>query len=93
MYVFLHISHSPLITGHKPDKVTFASDYFPELYQLAKQLISSSHAYVCHQSPDEVRGHQPPLSSWRDRPAEESTQLLEVHYYNITHYKILLRYQ
>lgn len=64
--------------GHTPYKVTFASDYFPELYQLARQLVSLSLAYVCHQPPDEVRGHHPPPSPWRDRPADESLALLEV---------------
>jgi hypothetical protein len=64
-------------TGHTPDKVTFASDYFPQLYQLARRLVSSSLAYVCHQPPHEVRGHRTPPSPWRDRPAEESLHLLE----------------
>jgi glutaminyl-tRNA synthetase len=63
--------------GHTPDKVTFASDYFPQLYQLARRLVSSSLAYVCHQPPHEVRGHRTPPSPWRDRPAEESLHLLE----------------
>ncbi|CAI8010047.1 Glutamine--tRNA ligase [Geodia barretti] len=67
--------HSP--TGHTPDKVTFASDYFPQLYQLARRLVSSSLAFVCHQPPHEVRGHHAPPSPWRDRPAEESLHLLE----------------
>ena len=38
----------------------------------------SGHAYVCHQKVDEIKGHNPPPSPWRDRPVEESLQLFEV---------------
>ena len=73
------LCYTILPAGHTPDKVTFASDYFPELYQLARKLVSSSLAYVCHQPPGEVRGHRQPVPSpWRDRPVEESLHLLEV---------------
>ena len=37
--------------GYKPVKVTYSSDYFPELYKLAIQLIKSGKAYVDHLSP------------------------------------------
>lgn len=33
---------------------TFSSDYFEELYQLAVKLISSGHAYVDHQTAEEI---------------------------------------
>lgn len=36
------------------------------------------HAYVCHQKVEEIKGHNPPPSPWRDRPAEESLLLFEV---------------
>ena len=36
------------------------------------------HAYVCHQRHEELKGHNPPSSPWRDRPMEESLQLFEV---------------
>ena len=59
--------------GHRPTRVTFTSDYFEQLYELAEELIRRGHAYVCHQSKDEmeadrkVHRHSP----WRDRaPAE-----------------------
>jgi len=35
------------------------------------------HAYICHQSSDEIKGHNPPPSPWRDRPQEESLGLFE----------------
>jgi hypothetical protein len=36
-------------------QVTYSSDYFPELYDFALQLIKSGHAYVDHQTPDEIK--------------------------------------
>ena len=36
--------------GWKPDPVTFTSDYFHTLHQLAIELIKRGKAYVCHQS-------------------------------------------
>lgn len=35
-------------------------------------------AYVCHQKVEEIKGHNPPPSPWRDRPVEESLVLFEV---------------
>ena len=35
-------------------------------------------AYVCHQRYEEIKGHNPPPSPWRDRPIEESLRLFEV---------------
>uniref|UniRef100_A0A1I8F4I2 glutamine--tRNA ligase n=1 Tax=Macrostomum lignano TaxID=282301 RepID=A0A1I8F4I2_9PLAT len=61
--------------GYTPYKVTYASDNFDQLYEWAESLIMRGKAYVCHQSPDQLKGHNPPPSPWRDRPAEESLQL------------------
>lgn len=36
------------------------------------------HAYVCHQKVEEIKGHNPPPSPWRERPVEESLLLFEV---------------
>ena len=33
--------------GHKPYKVTFASDYFPQLYTYAVELIKRWHCQLC----------------------------------------------
>lgn len=63
--------------GFKPYKINHSSDYFPKLYEYAVELIKRGHAYVCHQKYEEIKGHNPPPSPWRDRPIEESLQLFE----------------
>lgn len=63
--------------GFKPYKITHASDYFDELYACATELIKRDLAYVCHQQADEIKGHNPPPSPWRNRPIHESLQLFE----------------
>ena len=32
---------------------------------------------MCHQQYEEIKGHNPPPSPWRDRPIEESLRLFE----------------
>ncbi len=64
--------------GYKPYRITHSSDYFQELYDLAVELIRRDQAYVCHQKVDEIKGHNPPASPWRDRPIEESLRLFDV---------------
>lgn len=34
--------------GYEPWKITYSSDYFEELYDLAVELIKRDKAYVCH---------------------------------------------
>lgn len=63
--------------GFEPYKITHASDYFNELYNYAVELIKRGQAYICHQQYEEIKGHNPPESPWRDRPIEESLQLFE----------------
>ncbi|KAH0630312.1 hypothetical protein JD844_013227 [Phrynosoma platyrhinos] len=63
--------------GYTPYAVTHASDYFDQLYTWAVDLIRRGHAYVCHQKVEEIKGHNPPPSPWRDRPIEESLLLFE----------------
>ncbi|XP_042203847.1 probable glutamine--tRNA ligase isoform X2 [Homarus americanus] len=63
--------------GYKPHKITHSSDNFQQLYEWAIVLIKKGMAFVCHQKPEEVRGHDAPPSPWRDRPAHESLQLFE----------------
>ncbi|KAE8612329.1 hypothetical protein XENTR_v10012814 [Xenopus tropicalis] len=63
--------------GYKPYAVTHASDNFDQLYEWAVELIRRGHAYVCHQKVEEIKGHNPPPSPWRDRPIEESLLLFE----------------
>lgn len=63
--------------GYKPDKITYSSDNFHQLYEWAVLLIKKGLAYVCHQPADEMKGFNPKPSDWRDRPIEESLQLFE----------------
>ncbi len=64
-------------------KVTYASDYFDELYAWAVQLVKKGLAYVDDQTPEEVsksRGTltEPGINSpYRDRSVEENLDLLE----------------
>jgi glutaminyl-tRNA synthetase len=60
----------------------FASDYFEYMYRFAEALVQAGHAYVDEQSADEMRATRGTLtekgvnSPWRDRPAQESLELL-----------------
>lgn len=40
--------------GWKPNPTTFSSDYFPQLYDLAVELIKRGKAYVCHQTKADI---------------------------------------
>ncbi|KAH7440393.1 hypothetical protein KP509_04G104900 [Ceratopteris richardii] len=65
--------------GWKPFKVTYSSDYFQELYDLAIQLIKKGYAYVDHQTPEEIKSYRESKtdSPWRNRPIAESLKLFE----------------
>lgn len=77
--------------GWKPNPVTFTSDYFDKLYELAVELIKRGKAYVCHQSKADIEAcreiarakindpNYPGSSNspWRDRPIEESLKEFE----------------
>jgi glutaminyl-tRNA synthetase len=60
-----------------------ASDYFEQLYEWAVHLVRTGHAYVDELTADQIREHRGTLtepgtpSPWRDRPVEESLDLLE----------------
>ncbi|KAK3669872.1 Glutaminyl-tRNA synthetase [Recurvomyces mirabilis] len=41
--------------GFEPAKITYSSDEFDKLYELAEELIKREKAYVCYCSPDEVK--------------------------------------
>lgn len=67
--------------GFEPFKVTYSSDYFDRLYQLAEELIRRGKAYVDHSTPEEIKegrggADKGPRkeSKWRARPVEESLQ-------------------
>ena len=63
------------------DRLTYASDYFDDLYGFAVQLIESGKAYVCDLSAEEIREYRGTLtepgreSPYRDRSLEENLDL------------------
>lgn len=65
--------------GHKPAKITYSSDYFDRLYDLAKELIRRGKAFVCHQTGDEIsRDRKEGTDSpYRDRLVEENLKLFD----------------
>ncbi|XP_076956315.1 glutamine--tRNA ligase-like [Bidens hawaiensis] len=72
-----HIEEIVSWMGWKPFKITYTSDYFQELYDLAVELIRRGHAYVDHQTGDEIKEYREKKmnSPWRDRPISESLKL------------------
>ncbi|KAG6821559.1 hypothetical protein H0H93_000068 [Arthromyces matolae] len=64
--------------GFEPWKITYSSDYFDQLYDLAVELIKRDKAYVCHCTQEEIkvdRGEkrgQPRPCVHRNRPISES---------------------
>ena len=64
-------------------KVTYASDYFDELYEWAQKLVLMGKAYVDDQSPEEVSANRGTFtepgkeSPFRNRDVEENLDLLE----------------
>ncbi|OGR67314.1 MAG: glutamine--tRNA ligase [Elusimicrobia bacterium GWC2_61_19] len=69
--------------GDFEDRLFFASDYFPQMYDWAMQLVKAGKAYVCDLTPEEVRAHrgtpQEPGkdSPFRNRSIEENADLFE----------------
>ncbi|MEO0022638.1 MAG: glutamate--tRNA ligase family protein, partial [candidate division WOR-3 bacterium] len=61
----------------------YASDYFDQLYEWAKELIKKGKAYVCDLSAEEVRQYRGTLtepgkeSPYRNRSVEENLELFE----------------
>lgn len=55
--------------GWEPYKVTYTSDYFQDLYELAICLIQKGLAYVDHQTPEEIKEYREKKmnSPWRDK--------------------------
>ena len=68
--------------GYQPANVFYASDYFEKLYEWAQELIRRGLAYVDDQDGDTISAQRggfgkPGIESpFRDRPAEESLNLL-----------------
>ncbi|XP_068643603.1 glutamine--tRNA ligase-like [Aristolochia californica] len=74
-----HIEEIVQWMGWKPFKITYTSDYFQDLYDLAVELIRRGHAYVDHQLPEEIKEYREKKmnSPWRERPIEESLKLFD----------------
>lgn len=66
--------------GFEPAEITYSSDWFDKLYELAEQLILKDKAYVCHCSREEINRQRggpdnrgPRFAcGHRSRPTEES---------------------
>ncbi len=70
--------------GAEPgERVFFASDYFPQMYEFALHLIRTGHAYVDSQDEEEIRENRGTVtapgrdSPYRDRSVEESLDLFQ----------------
>jgi glutaminyl-tRNA synthetase len=69
--------------GFEWDRVRYASDYFPQLYDWALQLINAGKAYVDDLSADQIRQHRGTLtepgkdSPFRNRAVQENIDLFE----------------
>ncbi|KAB1205542.1 Glutamine--tRNA ligase [Morella rubra] len=74
-----HIQEIVQWMGWEPFKITYTSDYFRDLYDLAVELIRRGHAYVDHQTADEIKEYREKKmnSPWRDRPVPESLKLFD----------------
>ena len=65
------------------DRLFYASNYFEQLFEFAKQMITNGKAYVDHLNADEIRDHRGTLtepgkdSPYRDRSIEENLSLFE----------------
>lgn len=63
------------------DRMYYASDYFPKIYEAAEQLIMAGKAYVCDLTAQEMREYRGTLtepgkeSPYRNRSAEENLDL------------------
>jgi glutaminyl-tRNA synthetase len=65
------------------DRLFYASDYFPQLYEYAIHLVETGNAYVCDLSPEQIRAYRGTLtepgieSPYRNRDVEENLTLFE----------------
>ena len=82
-YVESIIEDARWLGGDWGDRLFYASDYFPQLYGWAVQLIKAGKAYVCDLSAEEVRKQRGTLtepgqnSPCRSRLVEENLDLFE----------------
>ncbi len=82
-YVDSIIEDVKWLGGDFEDRMFYASDYFGQLFEWAKQLIRAGKAYVCDLSAEEVRQTRGTLtepgveSPYRNRSVEENLDLFE----------------
>ena len=90
--------------GWKPLKTTHTSDYFPELYDLAVELIRRDKAYVCHQSKADIEASREiskaktadpnapgdPCSPWRNRYVGECVKHWRTKDIDILHFCVVV---
>lgn len=76
---FLAIQEMIEWLGFKPYKITYSSDNFDKLYELAEKLVEYDGAYVCHCSDEEIKLQRGGPKNGprfacphRNRPTEES---------------------
>ncbi|CAK7274748.1 hypothetical protein SEPCBS119000_006330 [Sporothrix epigloea] len=67
------------LMGIKPDTLSFTSDYFDHLYDMAVRLIKEGHAYADDTDVDTMRDQRMKgiPSKHRERPIEETLQIFE----------------
>lgn len=65
--------------GYEPWKITYSSDYFDQLYNLAIELIKRDKAYICHCTGEEINANRGgeergprKACAHRTRPVDES---------------------
>lgn len=69
--------------GFEWDGLFYASDYFGQLYEWARQLIRDGKAFVCDLNAEQLREYRGTLtepgkdSPWRNRPVEENLDLFQ----------------
>ena len=77
------IQHDIRWLGFQWERLCYASDYFPQLYDWALQLIRAGKAYVDDLSADQIREYRGTLtepgknSPFRDRSVEENLDLFQ----------------
>ena len=77
------IKHDIQWIGYQWDRELYASDYFPQLYEMAIDLIAKGKAFVCDLTAEEMREYRGTLtepgknSPYRDRSVEENLDLFQ----------------
>ena len=82
-YVDSIIADVRWLGGDWEDRLFYASDYFPQLFEYAVTLIKKGKAYVCDLTSEQIREYRGTLtepgkeSPWRNRTVKENLDLFE----------------